>query len=133
MNETMELICVKSHAQDIRWNWEWPRWFQIGNVKAIVNNLKRCPTHLCTNLCISTNKQFPFGENWEAKNNRIYMYVCKSEITFDAFATSLFSFSVTNQVFLGREYISSLCAIKFSACMHHRSAPINVKLEQKSS
>lgn len=38
------------------------------------------------------------------------------QTTFAAFATSFFSFSVTNHVLLGRAKISSLCVIKFSAC-----------------
>ena len=110
----------------IRCNWEWPKWFPVANVKAIVNNLKRWPNHLCTNFCISRDAQIRFGENWNTKKKNMQI-----EITFDAFATSFFSFSVTNQVFLGREYISSLCAIKFSACTQYRSEPIYVKLEHK--
>uniref|UniRef100_A0A2P2KFB4 Uncharacterized protein n=1 Tax=Rhizophora mucronata TaxID=61149 RepID=A0A2P2KFB4_RHIMU len=42
--------------------------------------------------------------------------------SFAAFATSFFSFSVTNQVLLGREKIVSLCAIMFSAFVASISA-----------
>lgn len=45
----------------------------------------------------------------------IICHIMINKHTFAAFAKAFFSFSVTNQVFWGREKISSLCIIMFSA------------------